>query len=225
MKILLIEDEEILANSIRGYLTGNGWLCEYVSSARLAMDKISSYEYDCILLDIGLPDGNGLAILSELKRKRRQDGVIIITAKGGLEQKIEGFSIGADDYLTKPFDLPELVMRIHALVRRRQFHGSDIITYNEISVDIAAKKVSVNGIAVDITRKEIGLLLYLIANESKVLSKSTIAEHLSGDMADMLDNHHFVYAHIKNLKRKLGEAGYGDYIKTVYGMGYKWAND
>lgn len=225
MKILLIEDEEILANSIRDYVTGNGWLCEYVGSARLAIDKISSYEYDCILLDIGLPDGNGLTVLSELKRRKRQDGVIIITANGKLEQKIEGFSSGADDYLTKPFDLPELVMRVHALVRRRQFHGSDIITFNEISVDIAAKIVSVKGAAVDITKKEIGLLLYLIANENKVLSKSTIAEHLSGDMADMLDNHHFVYAHIKNLKRKLGEAGYGDYIKTVYGMGYKWANE
>ncbi|MFP5436729.1 MAG: response regulator transcription factor [Bacteroidia bacterium] len=224
MKILLIEDEEVLSSSIKGYLSGNGLLCECVDKAAAALDKISNYEYDCIVLDLGLPDASGYEVLFKLKQQNRSEGVIIITAKATtLEHKIEGFHRGADDYITKPFDLPELMVRIQAIVRRKQFQGSNVVVYNEIAIDVMAKTVKVSGQIVDITKKEIDLLLYLVANENKVLSKSTIAEHISGDMADMLDNHHFVYAHIKNLKRKLNVAGYGDYIKTVYGMGYKWA--
>ena len=151
--------------------------------------------------------------------------MIIISAKETLETRIEGFNLGADDYLTKPFHLSELLVRIQALIRRKNFKGNNIITFNEIEINVLSKTVSINNTPKDFTKKEIDLLLYLVGNKNKVLSKSAIAEHLSGDMADMLDNYDFVYAHIKNLKKKLNEAGSGDYIKTVYGLGYKWQHD
>lgn len=225
MKLLLIEDEQELANSIQNYLKGNNFVCEVVINIKSAIDKISTYDYDCILLDLMLPDGNGFEILKELKRQNKTEGVIIISAKETLETRIEGLQLGADDYLTKPFHLSELLVRIQALIRRKNFKGNNLVAFNEIEIDLLSKAVKVNTKKIDITKKEIDLLLYLIGNENRVLSKSAIAEHLSGDMADMLDNHDFVYAHIKNLKNKLKDAGCSDYIKTVYGLGYKWQND
>ena len=225
MKLLLIEDEKELALSIQKYLTDKDFVCEWVYNKKDAIEKISIYDYDCILLDLMLPDGNGFDILKELKHQNKAEGIIIISAKETLETRIEGFEIGADDYLTKPFHLSELLVRIQALIRRKNFNGNNIVVFNEISIDILSKTVKVNNKPIDITKKEIDLLLYLIGNENRVLSKSAIAEHLSGDMADMLDNHDFVYAHIKNLKKKLYDAGSGDYIKSVYGLGYKWNNE
>lgn len=225
MKLLLIEDEKELALSIQKYLTNKDFVCEWVNNAKAALDKISIYDYDCILLDLMLPDSNGFEILKELKRQNKTEGVIIISAKETLETRIEGFNLGADDYLTKPFHLSELLVRLQALIRRKKFKGSNIVSFNEIYIDILSRIVKVNNNKIEITKKEMDLLLYLIGNENRVLSKSAIAEHLSGDMADMLDNHDFVYAHIKNLKKKLNDAGSGDYIQSVYGIGYKWQND
>jgi DNA-binding response OmpR family regulator len=225
MKILIIEDEIDIATSIKSYLKSNDILCETATNSQSALDKIAMYNYDCILLDLMLPDGDGFTILKELRKQNKSDGVIIISAKETLETKIEGFNLGADDYLTKPFHLSELLVRIQSLVRRKNFNGSNMITFNEIEIDTLAKSVKVNDKKIDFTKKEIDLLLFLIGNKTKVLSKSAIAEHLSGDMADMLDNHDFVYAHIKNLKKKLNEAKSNDYIKSVYGIGYKWEND
>lgn len=187
-----------------------------------AIHKIDNYDYDCILLDLGLPDGDGFDILRELRSKDKTDGVIIISAKETLETRLESFSLGADDYLTKPFHLAELLVRMQALVRRRNFKGSNSVVFQEIRIEVFTKTVLVNGQKLELTRKELNLLLFLIGNNDKVLSKAAIAEHLSGDMADMLDSHDFIYAHIKNLKKKLAKAGSGDYIKTVYGEGYKW---
>lgn len=225
MKILIIEDEIEIATSIKSYLKSNDIHCEIANDFITALDKITMYDYDCILLDLMLPDGDGFTILKELKSQNKTDGVIIISAKETLETKIEGFNLGADDYLTKPFHLSELLVRIQSLVRRKNFNGSNIIVFNEIEIDTLAKVVKIGNKKLDCTKKEIDLLLFLIGNKNKVLSKSAIAEHLSGDMADMLDNHDFVYAHIKNLKKKLNDAGSSDYIKSVYGMGYKWEND
>lgn len=225
MKILIIEDEREIAQSIKDYFKTNGIQCETAENYNLALTKIDSYDYDCILLDLMLPDGDGFDILKELKSKNKTEGVIIISAKENLETRLEGFNLGADDYLTKPFHLAELLVRMQALIRRKNFKGSNSVVFNEIAVDIFSKTVAVNDIKLDLTKKEIDLLLFLIGNENKVLSKSAIAEHLSGDMADMLDNHDFIYAHIKNLKKKLTHAGSGDYIKTVYGLGYKWENE
>ncbi len=225
MKLLLIEDEQELAESIQSYLNKNEFVCERVSSLSAATEKISLYEYDTILLDLMLPDGNGFTILKELKKQNKTEGVIIISAKETLETRIEGFNLGSDDYLIKPFHLSELLVRIQALIRRKQFNGNNKIIFNEIEIDLMSKVVKINNISIEITKKEIDLLLYLIGNKGRVLSKSAIAEHLSGDMADMMDNHDFVYAHIKNLKKKLKNAGCKKYIKAIYGLGYKWEND
>ena len=219
MKLLLIEDEFELANSIQSYMAGNSFVCEFANNKKSAIDKIAKYEYDCVLLDLMLPDCNGFEILTELKQKSKTEGIIIISAKETLEMRIEAFNLGADDYLTKPFHLSELLVRIQALIRRKYFKGNNLVSYNEIEIDLLSKTVKVKKKEIEMTKKEIDLLLYLIGNENKVLSKSSIAEHLSGDMADMLDNHDFVYAHIKNLKKKLNDAGYMNYIKTVYGLG------
>lgn len=225
MKLLLIEDEKDLAHSIQSYLTGNDFVCEWVTTTQAAIDKISNYDYDCILLDLMLPDGDGFSVLQELKKQNKTEGVIILSAKENLETRIEGLQLGADDFMTKPFHLSELLVRIQALIRRKNFNGNNLVVFNEIEIDTLAKAIKVKNKQVAVTKKEIDLLLYLIGNLNKVLPKSAIAEHLSGDMADMLDNHDFVYAHIKNLKNKLKEAGCDDYIKTVYGLGYKWQND
>lgn len=222
MKILIIEDEIEIAMSIKNYLSSNDFVCESASSLKVAIEKIDLYSYDCILLDLMLTDGDGFKILELLKKQSKTEGVIIISAKDTLETKIEGLTLGADDYLTKPFHLSELLVRIQALVRRKQFNGNNIISFNEIEIDTISKSVKIKGNKIEFTKKEMDLLLFLIGNKNKVLSKSAIAEHLSGDMADMLDNHDFVYAHIKNMKKKLKEMGATDYLKSVYGTGYKW---
>jgi len=222
MKILIIEDEEALAKSIAEYLSTENYLCEFASTFNEAMDKTEIFNYDCILLDITLPGGNGLKILEELKKENKQDGVIIVSAKNALDDKIRGLQIGADDYLTKPFHLAELAARIYSVIRRKQFSNSNIVEQNELQIDLLAKTVSVNDRPVALTKKEFDLLIYFIGNKNKVISKSALAEHLSGDFADMLENHDFVYAHVKNLKKKLNEAGCDNYLKTVYGTGYKW---
>jgi len=222
MKILIIEDESTLAKSIGAYLSDENYLCEYATTFREAMEKTEVFDYDCILLDLMLPGGDGLKILEELKANNKQDGVIIISAKDSLQDKIKGLQIGADDYLTKPFHLSELAARIYSVIRRKQFDNTNIVEQNELRINIPAKTVTVNDKQVNLTRKEFDLLLYFISNKNKVISKSALAEHLSGEIADMFDSYDFVYVHIKNLKKKLTEAGSSNYLKTLYGTGYKW---
>ncbi len=222
MRILLIEDGKTLAQSIVDYLQQEGFQCEWAQTYEAALERILFHDYDCILLDITLPDGNGLAILERLKDEGKMDGVIIISAKDSVEDRIKGLKLGADDYLPKPFHLSELGARVEAIIRRRNFQGSNKITFHELTIDVQEHEVSIRGQSISLTRKEHDLLLFLLSNKGRVISKNAIAEHLSGDMADMLDNHSFVYAHIKNLKKKLHERGCSDYIKTIYGFGYKW---
>ncbi len=222
MKILIIEDEEELSHHIADYLATENYLCEYAVTFSQALDKIISYNYDCILLDLMLPGGDGIKLLEEIKRQHKQDGVIITSAKNSIQDKIAGLQLGADDYLAKPFHLSELAARIHSVIRRRQFGSANVIQQNELEINLLAKTISVNNEPLTLTKKEFDLLLFFIGNKNRVISKSALAEHLSGDLADMLDNHDFVYAHIKNLKKKLTEAGCDKYLKTVYGMGYKW---
>ncbi|WP_341840286.1 response regulator transcription factor [Chitinophaga caseinilytica] len=220
MKLLVIEDEAELAASITGYLTD--YTCETAATFTQALEKIDMYTYDCILLDLTLPGGDGLRLLDMLKKEKRNDGIIIISARNAMEDKITGLTNGADDYIAKPFHLPELAARVYSVIRRKQFSSANVVEQHEVKIDLLSKKVFVEGNEVPLTKKELDLLLYFIGNKNKVISKGALAEHLSGDMADMLDSHAFVYAHIKNLKRKLTEAGYGNYLKNVYGTGYKW---
>lgn len=222
MKILIIEDERELAKSIGAYLSDEHYLCEFAFTFSEAMDKIDVYQYECILLDIMLPGGDGFKILEEIKKQRKQDGVIIISAKDSIDDKIKGLKVGADDYLVKPFHLSELAARIFSVIRRKSFENCNIISQNEISIDLLSKTVTVNDKDIVLTRKEFDLLLYFISNKNKVISKNALAEHLSGDNAGLYDTYDFVYAHIKNLKRKLTDAGYDNYLKTLYGTGYKW---
>lgn len=222
MKILIVEDEKELSKSIIAYLKAENYSCELVNDVRTAIEKTEVYDYDCILLDISLPDGNGLTILKELKANKKSDGVIIISAKNSIDDKIAGLNLGADDYLPKPFHLSELSARIAAVIRRRRFDGKKVLMLNEISIDTLAKTIHVNNKPVDVTRKEYDLLLYLAANKNRVISKNAIAEHLSGEEAETFDSFDFIYAHIKNLKKKMAQAGCADYIKSIYGMGYKF---
>lgn len=222
MKILIVEDEPGLAKSIAEYLSGEQYICEFAATYRQAMDKVALYDYDCILLDIMLPDGSGMDILENLEKENKQDGVVIISAKNALDDKIRGLQLGADDYLTKPFHLSELAARIFSVIRRKQFTHANIIRQNELQIDLLSKTVHAGNLLIALTKKEFDLLLYFIGNKNRVISKSALAEHLSGDVADMLDSHDFVYAHIKNLKKKLKQTGCDSCLKTVYGTGYKW---
>ena len=203
MKLLIIEDERDLSNSIVTYLSSENYLCEQAFTYNEAKDKINLYDYDCILLDLMLPGGNGLDVLREIRHRNNPVGVIIISAKDSLDDKISGLEIGADDYLAKPFHLSELSMRIYAIIRRKEFSSNNLLQSNNITINLLSKSVSVNDQLIILTRTEYELLLFFISNKNKVISKSAIAEHLSGDMADMLDSHDFVYTHIKNLKAKL----------------------
>jgi DNA-binding response OmpR family regulator len=221
VKILIVEDERELAKGIVQYLEQESYVCEVAYSEDEANNKIMLFDYDCILLDISLPDGSGFNILRKLKQHNKSEGVIIITAKNSLDDKVAGLNLGADDYLAKPFFLPELSARISAVIRRKRFDGNTKISFNEITVDIPGKSVTVHDQIVELTRKEYDLLVYLIANKNRVISKNAIAEHLSGDSAELLDKFDFIYSHIKNLKKKLAEAGCEDYVKTIYGLGYK----
>lgn len=222
MKILIIEDERELAKSMMIYLRQESYVCEIAYTAHEAIEKILLHEYDCILLDITLPDGNGLEILDRLKKEDKSEGIIIISAKNSLDDKIKGLNMGADDYLAKPFHLSEMGARISAVIRRKRFDGNNTISFNELTIDLVGKVTTVNKQVVDLTRKEYDLLLFLISNKNRVVSKNAIAEHLSGDAADVFDNFDFIYAHMKNLKKKLNEVGAQDSIKTVYGLGYKF---
>lgn len=220
--MLIIEDERKLSDSIVDYLKGEKYLCEQAFSFNEAMERVRLYDYDCVLLDLMLPGGNGLDILRDIKRRNNPAGVIIVSAKDSLDDKLNGLRIGADDYLAKPFHLAELSMRVYAVIRRREFGASNVLECGGVSVNLLEKSVTANGRPLTLTKSEYDLLLFFIGNKNRVLSKGAIAEHLSGDIADMMDNFDFIYTHIKNLKAKLAEAGLRDCIQNVYGMGYKW---
>jgi DNA-binding response OmpR family regulator len=222
VKVLLVEDEADLAADIQTYLSHADYTCELASTLDQATQKIVNYQYDCVLLDLTLPGGDGMTLLQWLKQQQRPEGIIIISAKNNIDDKVKGLELGADDYLAKPFHLSELAARIHAVTRRKHAVHSNILIQDELHIDLLAKSVSVSDVLLPLTKKEFDLLLLLVGNKHKVISKSAIAEHLSGELADMMDSHDFVYAHIKNLKRKLTEAGCGQYLKTHYATGYKW---
>jgi DNA-binding response OmpR family regulator len=223
MKILIIEDNIDLASSIESYLHLEGYRCELCNTVESTLNKIQLYDYDCILLDISLPDGNGFTILEKLKQLNKHEGVIIISAKDSLDDKLKGLGLGADDYLTKPFHLAELAMRILAVIRRRKFDGNNTLKQGDLTVDLINKTVFCkNKLVEQLSPTEFELLLFFMSAPKRVLTKGTIAEHLMGDNADLFDNFDVVYAHVKNLRKKLSKANCADYIKTIYGMGYKF---
>lgn len=223
MKLLVIEDETELSASICSYLNTENFMCETAGDFSSAMEKITLHDYTCIILDIGLPGGSGLELLKELKAAKKDDGVLIISARNSPDDRVFGLKAGADDYLSKPFHLPELAARVEAIIRRKTFEGHKLVIFDEIALDLDAKTVQVKNKFIDLTKKEYDLLLYFIANKTKVISKNAIAEHLWGDYMDLANNYDFIYAHIKNLRKKLMQAGSPDYIRSIYGMGYKFS--
>ncbi|WP_440135088.1 response regulator transcription factor [Chitinophaga sancti] len=222
MKLLIVEDEPGMAESIFKFMQTEDFLCEAVATLALALEKVDLFQYHCIVADITLPDGSGISLLHHLQRLKRKDGIIIISAKGSLEDKLEGLGSGADDYLPKPFHLPELSARIKAIIRRKSFEGSNVLIADGLRIDIDTKEVICNEQHLELTKSEFELLIFFMSNKNKVISKKALAENISGDKAEYFDSYDFIYTHLKNLKKKLSGAGYTDAIKSVYGLGYKF---
>jgi DNA-binding response OmpR family regulator len=222
MKVLIIEDNQELARNVHDFLAREGYVCELSHTLEEARGKLGLFQYDCILLDIGLPDGSGIGLLNMIRAEHKESNVLIISAKNALDDKIIGLEKGADDYLTKPFHLAELHARIRAVYRRKNLGGAAVVEFNEISLNTDTFEARIGEVILDTTPKEFDLLLYFIVNKNRVLSRQSIAAHLWGDYTDNLANFDFVYQHVKNLRRKISNAGGMDYIGTVYGLGYKF---
>jgi len=222
VKVLLVEDERILAESIAAHLGKEAFIVETVHFYNEAIEKINLYTYDCVIVDINLPDGLGFGIVDALKKIKSACGIIIISARDALEDRIKSLEIGSDDYLTKPFHLSELNARVKAVLRRMHFSGSNDVTYKEIRINYNSRRVFVNDNEVSLSRKEYDLLLFFMSNIDIALTKSSMAEHLWGDSIDSADSFDIVYSQIKNLRKKLTDKGCKDYIQSIYGIGYKF---
>lgn len=221
MKLLIVEDEPSLREIMTRTLRGEGYVVEQASDYASAVEKLAVYSYDCILLDIMLPDGNGLKLLKELKENDRRESVIIISAKDSLEDKVSGLELGADDYLAKPFHLMELSARIRSVARRSMGGGRKGFTLGNVYLDPEGNRVEVGGNELSLLKKEFDILAYFMQRPGHLVDKAVLAEAVWGDHVDQADNFHFVYAQVKNLRRKLEDAGANIELKAVYGFGYK----
>ena len=222
MKLLIIEDDSSLSEIRSRALQSEGYIVETASNYYDAEDKIAGYNYDCIMLDIMLPDGNGLQLLRHLKSLGKSDRVIIISARDSIEDKVEGLELGADDYLAKPFYMAELSARIRSVLRRGSAAVNNIMKAGNIVVDVSSRIVTVDGNDIILLKKEFDILLYFLQRPNHIVDKALLAETVWGDHVDMADDFSFVYAQIKNLRKKLAEAGASVNIKAVYGFGYKF---
>lgn len=221
MKLLIVEDNLKLLDAITETLVSGGFFCETSTNYPEAHEKIFLYNYDILIVDINLPGGSGLDLIREIKTCDPSTGIIVISARNSLDNKLEGLDLGADDYITKPFDMAELVARIKALIRRRSFAGNPIVSFGELSIDTNKREVIANNLKVDLTKSEFEILLFFFSNPGRVLTRESIAEHIWGDNMDLADSYDFIYSHIKNLRKKITSAGCPDRIRAVYGIGYK----
>ncbi|RYD57433.1 MAG: response regulator transcription factor [Sphingobacteriales bacterium] len=221
MKVLVVEDEDDLREVIIRSLQKENFVVEAAADYDTAMEKLYTYEYDCILLDIMLPGGSGLKILEQLRQEKEEYHVIIISAKDSVDDKVKGLDLGADDYLVKPFHLAELSARVKSLVRRKKMNGDNIIQFNNLSIDTVSRCLHVSGQEVSLNRKEYDVLLYFVLNKNRVINKTSLAEHVWGDHTDQSDNYEFIYSQVKNLRKKLKDAGAEAEIQAIYGIGYK----
>jgi DNA-binding response OmpR family regulator len=221
MKLLIIEDERGLREVIQESLETEHFLVETAADYPTALDKIISFDYDCILLDIMLPGGSGLDILQELKNLGKSDNVIIISAKDSLDDKLTGLNLGADDYLTKPFHIAELTARVKSVLRRKSFDGKNNIEIANLKLDPDERTLLVDDKSLPLNRKEFDILMYMIVNKDRLVNKTSLAEHVWGDHMDQADDYEFIYSQIKNLRKKLKDNRAGVEIQAVYGIGYK----
>lgn len=221
MKILVIEDEPEMLELIKQFLEDENYVVETAESFNAGLDKIISYDYDCILLDIMLPDGNGLELLQQLKSLDKADSVIIISAKDSIDDKIKGLDLGADDYLTKPFHIAELNARIKSVIRRKKRDGKKLLQLENLTIHIEERLVLIANQKVELNRKEFDILIFLMMNKNRIARKSAIAENIWGDYIDQADDFDFIYSQIKNLRKKLIQHKAKVEINSVYGMGYK----
>jgi DNA-binding response OmpR family regulator len=224
MKLLVVEDEKALSRSICEYLRMEGHICEEAQTFKEAVRKTADNSYNCIILDIGLPDGSGLEIIREMKKNKSTDRILILSAKSSLDDKLTGLNIGADDYLTKPFHMAELIARINSICRRSDFAGFNEMSFNEITIKTSGYQAFVNNELLNLTRKEYDLLLFFMANKDRIITKESIVEHLWGDNVILTDSFDFVYTHVKNLRKKLIAKNCGNYIKVIYGFGYRFSD-
>ena len=221
MKILIIEDDASLREIIRRSLEKERYVVEGAADFDAALDKVQMYDYDCILLDIMLPGGSGLEVLEHIKELRKKENVIIISAKDSLEDKIKGLELGADDYLPKPFHLAELTARIRSVLRRSHRNGETAIEMGNVRLLPDSYELWINEVKIDLSRKEFDVLHYFMNRPNRMVNKNLLAEAVWGDHIDQVDNFDFIYAQIKNLRKKLKDAGSSVEIKAVYGLGYK----
>lgn len=222
MKLLIIEDNLNLLESISESLSAENFLCETAVDFLTANEKVNMYNYDIVVVDINLPGGSGLEIIRELKKINTETGVIVISARNSLDNKIEGLELGADDYITKPFDMAELIARVKALMRRRNFAGSSQVKYGEITINTNSREVYVKEEKIELTKSEYDILLFFFSNPGRIITRESLAEHIWGDNMDLADSFDFIYSHIKNLRKKITSCKVADPIKAVYGIGYKF---
>ncbi len=222
MKILIIEDEQDLLELILRYLKKEGYVCEVATTFMEGYKKINNYEYDCAIIDLNLPGGDGLKLVNILREDSTQTGILIVSARDTLDDRITGLDTGADDYLTKPFNLSELNARIKAVMRRKTNQFSQELNFGDLIINLDEHKVTACGNTLQLTKKEYNILLYLARNKARVVTKDSIAEHLWGDYMDGAVSYDFIYAHVKNLRKKLADNGCGNFLKTIYGIGYKF---
>ncbi|MGV0921129.1 response regulator transcription factor [Empedobacter falsenii] len=221
MKILVVEDEIKLQETIVEFLEKEKMIVETADNYQQALDKIISFDYDCILLDMILPDGDGMSLLKELKNLHKETSVIILSAKDSVDDKVEGLLVGADDYLAKPFHFAELLARIKVALRKNLQKGEDILSYKNIQIFPEDRLVKVNNIELKLNRKEYDLLYYFMLRPERVFQKTTLAESVWGDHIELSDNLDFIYSQIKNLRKKMKEANSEADLQAVYGIGYK----
>lgn len=222
MKILIVEDDNDLREITTHSLEKERYVVSQAPDYRTALQKIEDYDYDCILLDIMLPDGNGLDLLAELHALGKHTNVIILSAKDSLEDKVNGLDLGADDYLPKPFHLAELHARIKSLFRRKLREGERKLQVGNVELFPDDFRVMVQGKEIELNRKEYDILNYLMSRPGRLVNKNTLAESVWGDHIDQVDNFDFIYAQIKNLRKRLKDAGATPELKSVYGFGYKF---
>jgi DNA-binding response OmpR family regulator len=224
MKILIVEDEPALRELIQRSLEKERYVTESAVDFDSALDKIEMYDYDCILLDIMLPGGSGLDVLARLKELRKKENVIIISARDSVDDRVAGLELGADDYLPKPFHMAELMARIRSVLRRGRTGGSLTLDMGNVSLDPSSRRVTIGGKGVELLKKEFDILFYFMQRPDHLVDKAVLAEAVWGDYADESDNFQFIYAQIKNLRRKLKEANARIEIRSIYGFGYKLTN-